>query len=157
MLAVNLLTKRLSCLGSDLHLDGGRSFRADGGVVVGDLPIAIDLAPHVRETRLDWGASISIPQFEGVQAGVEVGVAVAVDLDAVIGDGTEGVLLHEALEVLLRVAVPAALLDVSRRDRGQEGEVGGDVHVGHGERVLGLEGVVPALEIGLPRQPSVRI
>ena len=116
---------------------------------MGDLPIAIDLAPHVREARLDRGASISISQFEGVQARVEVGVAVAVDLDAVIGDGTEGVLLHEALEVLLSVAVLAALLDVSRRDRGQEGELGGDVHVGHGQRVLGLEGVVPALEIGL--------
>ena len=45
-----------------------------------DLPLPIDLGPHVRETRLNRGAIARFAQLEGVQAGVEVGVAVVVDL-----------------------------------------------------------------------------
>ena len=71
------------------------------------------------------------------------------NLDAVVGDGAEGVLLHELDEVVLGAAGGAARLDVGRRHRRQEGKLVVHVQVGDDLGVLGLQGVVPHLEVRL--------
>jgi len=126
------------------HVGGRRPHRR---VVVRDLPIAVDLLPHVREARLHRRARARVAELERVQARVQVGVTVAVDLDAVVGDGAEGVLLHELDEVVLGAAGGAARLDVGRRHRRQEGKLVVHVKVGDDLGVLGLQGVVPHLEV----------
>ena len=71
------------------------------------------------------------------------------DLHTVVGDGAEGVLLDELDEVVLSVAGSAARLDVLRRDRGEERQLTGHVHVSDSLGVLGLQRVVPAIEVDL--------
>jgi hypothetical protein len=77
---------------------------------------------------------------------VQVGLTVIINLHVIVGDGAEGVLLHEVLEVVLgRVAA----LNVLGRDRRQEGEARGSVQLGNSLGVLGLQGIVPRLEVAL--------
>ena len=110
--------------------------------------VGADLTPHVGEARLHRRARARVTELERVQARVQVGVA-AVHLDAVVGDGAEGVLLDELDEVVLSVAGSAARLDMLRRDRGEERQLTGHVHVSDSLGVLGLQRVVPAIEVDL--------
>ena len=117
--------------------------------MVGDLPLASDLLPHVGESGLNRGASTSITQLESVQATVEVSVAVAEDLDALVGESAEGVLLDEGYEVVLSTgSVPDVLGGHGRQER----EISIVVEVGNSLRVLGLEGIIPPLEVGLQQK-----
>ena len=115
-------------------------------MVVGDLPVAVVRTPHVGKTSCHGGARAGVAQLKGVHAGVQVRVAAVEHLHAVVGDGAEGVLEDEVREVVLRVGEG---LDVLGRDGGQEGKLVHRVQVGHGLGVLGLEGIVPPLEVGL--------
>ena len=126
--------------------------RNNGRVMVSDLPVAIDLAPHVGEASLHRGTSVGLAQLEGVHARVKVGIA-TVRLDTVVRDGAERVLLDEGLEVLLGVVIA---LDVLGRDSRKEGKLGWGVHVGDGLCVLGLESIIPPLEVGLPPKREVQ-
>ena len=113
--------------------------------MVSDLPVAIDLPPHVGEASLHRGTSPVLAQLEGVHARVKVGIA-SVHLDAVVGDGAERILLDERLEVVLGVVVA---LDVLGRDCRKEGKLRWSVHAGDGLCVFGLESIVPPLEVCL--------
>ena len=117
-------------------------------MVVRDLPGAVLQAPHVGEARLHWRAIAALPQVKRVHARVQVRAAVFVDLDTFVRDGPEGVLGNKRREVALRALEVAY---VRRRDGRKEGEVPGRVHAGHGGGVLGLQRVIPRLEVGLPR------
>lgn len=114
-------------------------------VVVGDLPVTALLTPHVGEARRYRLAVGTLTELKGVHARVQVGQAVFVHLHAVVGDGAEGVLEDKLLEVVFG-EVPA--LDVLGRDRRQEGEAGG-IQGGNLLGVLGLQGIVPRLEVAL--------
>ena len=115
-------------------------------MVVRDLPGAILLTPHVGEASTNRGTLASVTELKDVHARVQVGFTVIINLHVIVGDGPEGVLLHEILEVVLgRVAA----LNVLGRDRRQEGEARGSVQVGNGLGVLGLQGIVPCLEVAL--------
>ena len=119
------------------------------GVVVGDLPLASDLLPHVGEAGLNRGAGTSIAQLESVQARVEVRLSVAEDLDALVGESAEGVLLDEGYEVVLSVgSVPDVLGGHGREER----EIALVVEVGNSLGILGLEGIIPPLEVGLQQK-----
>ena len=76
---------------------------------------------------------------------MKVGVAVVVGLHLVIGDSTEGVLLHKSLEVVLSVRRTSNVLG---RHSGEEGELVGGVAGGNLHVVLGLQRVVQHLEVG---------
>jgi hypothetical protein len=86
----------VGCLGLGLG-------RADRRMVVGDLPLAPELVPHIREASINGWVRRSSAQLEHVHARVEVCVAVIEHGHAVIGDGPERVLLHEGHKVLLSV------------------------------------------------------
>jgi hypothetical protein len=122
-------------------------------VVVGDLPVTALLTPHVGEARRYRLAVGTLTELKGVHARVQVGQAVFVHLHAVVGDGAEGVLEDELLEVVFG-EVPA--LDVLGRDRRKEGEAGG-IQRGNLLGVLGLQGGVPLSEVLLKRASERRI
>ncbi len=160
--AYNLVQERSPCRrGGRLHnerLTVGRvRERLRGGVgsprqrrrmVVHDLPLALDLAPHVREARLHRRAVVGRAGHEGVHARVEIGV-LAVALHVVGGDGTLRELLEEVDEVLPgRMGVA----DEVGRDRGQKGKLRRGVERGDLVVVLGNERVVPLLEVLLLRE-----
>jgi len=116
-------------------------------VMMRNLPITIDPLPHIREARLDRGASTSVAKLESVEARVQICVAVtAVDLNGVVCDGTVGIFLDEIDKVCLGAG---AFLDVLGRDGGQERKIAGVIESSNLFGVLGLQGVVPALEVGL--------
>ena len=69
-------------------------------MVVHDLPITIELAPHVREARLHRLAIPERPRHEGVHSGVEVCI-VAILLNVVGGDGAVGQLLEKVNKIFL--------------------------------------------------------
>ena len=121
-------------------------------MVVSDLPVAIDLPPHVGEASLHRASSAGLAQLERVHARVKIGIA-SVHLDTVVRDGAERVLLDEGLEVLLGVVIA---LDVLGRDSRKEGKLRWNVHVGDGLCVLGLESIIPPLEVGLPPKRQVQ-
>ena len=121
-------------------------------MVVSNLPVAIDLPPHVGEASLHRASSAGLAQLERVHARVKVGIA-SVHLDTVVSDGAERILLDESLEVLLGVVIA---LDVLGRDSRKEGKLGWGVHVGDGLCVLGLESIIPPLEVGLPPKREVQ-
>ena len=118
-------------------------------VVVRDLPHAVHFAPHIREARLHWRPRVCVAQLEGVEAGVQVGVSSIVHVDGVVCDGAKRVLLNELDEVALGAAGFASRFDVLGRHGGKEGKLVRHIHVGDRLSVLGLERVVPALEVGL--------
>ncbi len=120
--------------------------RPDGGVVVGDLPLAVDLAPDVGEAGFHCSSVALVgAKHEGVHARVEVCIS-AEGLDLIISDSAEGVLLDELSEVALRACV---VLDEVARHSGEEGQlvgsIAGGVEGGDGHVIPGLEGVVPDL------------
>jgi len=123
-------------------------------VVVRDLPHAVHVAPHIREARLHWRPRVCVAQLEGVQAGVQVGVSSIVHVDGVVCDGAKRVLLNELDEVALGAAGFASRFDVLGRHSGKEGKLVRHIHVGDRLSVLGLERVVPALEVG-PREDQI--
>ena len=114
--------------------------------MVSDLPVVADLAPHVGEACQHRGALVTLTELKGVQARVQVSLPVFLALHAVISDDAKGVLHDEIREVIHCIVAP---LDVLGRDRGQEREVGRVVQGGNGLGVLGLQSVVPLLEVGL--------
>ena len=114
--------------------------------MVSNLPVAIDLPPHVGEASLHRSTSAVLAQLEGVHARVKVGIA-SVHLDAVVRDGAERILLDERLEVVLGVVVA---LDVLGRDCREEREFRWCIHAGDDLSLFGLEGIIPPLEVGLP-------
>jgi hypothetical protein len=132
-----LLSDGVHVLTLGLRLDRCRVLGEGRAVVVYNLPVAIDPAPHVGEASLDGGAVSS--DLESVHAGVEVRV-LAVALNVVGGDGAGGELLQELGKVLLG---GLGVADELGGHGGEERQVGGRVEAGDLLEVLGLEGVVP--------------
>lgn len=115
-------------------------------MVVRDLPGAILPTPHVGEASTNRNTVSSVTELKDIHARVQVGLAAIVHLHIVIGDGAEGVLLDEVLEVVLG---EVAALDVLGRYRWQEGEARERVQLRYSLGVLGLKGFVPQLEVPL--------
>jgi hypothetical protein len=140
-------------VGLELEVDGlgdlGGSSGCAGGVghsgavVVGDLPVAVDLLPHVGEAGVDGLAVVGGAGHESVHAGVEVSI-IAGGLNVVGGDGAVGELLEEVDEVLLG---GVGVADELGGDGGEERQLGGGVEGSNLLVVLGLEGAVPAGEV----------
>jgi len=151
VLGLEGVVPRLEVVASNLlHVGRGRS---DGRVVVGDLPVAVVRTPHVGEARRHGRAGAGVAQLESVHARVEVSIAAVEHLHRVVGDGAKGVLEHKVLEVVLGAG---DAFDVLGGDGGEEGELARGIHVGDGQGVLGLEGVVPSLEVGTRSGEHVR-
>ena len=87
--------------------------------MVHDLPLSVDLAPHVREARLHRLAVVLGASHEGVHASMQIRVA-AVLLDVISSDGALRQLLEEIDEVFLS---RFAILNEFRRDSREERKV----------------------------------
>ena len=114
-------------------------------MVVHDLPLAIHLAPHVREPRLDWSAVLIRARHEGVHASVQIRF-IAEALDVICRDCAAGESLEEVHEVLLGGLLVTYELG---RDSGEEGQIRGGVEQCDLLEVLLQQRVVPRLEVRL--------
>jgi hypothetical protein len=116
-------------------------------VMMRDLPLTVDILPQKRKPCLHCRAIAGLAHLKSVQTRVEVGLAKAKDMYAVVRDGAKRIHLHESHEIFLgTLEVPYVL----GRDGGKERQVARIIQGGNRRRILSLQGIVPALEIFLP-------